>query len=143
MRLIDITRALVTEGIQIKDFKKLHNGVAFEEACDNFEARVQGDDEAREKFGLKDLNALKNDPGEFVERVWRAVKFIEKRSSQRRERKNQSKLMRSLEELPDGVNLVYKNKNYAIVSPDDPCYSALAGHLDGASAPWCIAVNDG
>lgn len=143
MRLIDISRALLTEGIQIKDFKKLHAGRDFRDACENFESRIQNDADARERFGLKDLDALKGDPVEFVRRVGNALEYIEERRSQRKGRKHQSKIMRSLENLPDEVALVYRNKNYAVVAPQHYCYSALAAHLDGATAPWCIAVNDG
>lgn len=90
MRLLDVLKfsnRILNEGIDVRAFSKLSDDGDFQEACTVFKNRVQGDDDARKRFNLKDLNIYKEDLEGFVKAVWDAVEYIERRSKDKFQRK--------------------------------------------------------
>lgn len=137
MRLIDITRALLAEGIDIRALQKRNGGnMAFQKACRYFAANLNGDDDARRKCGLKDLDPYKDDPQGFINAVEEAKAYTLARKNARQSRKASNR---------KGVEVVYEDSHVLIAAASNPENSKAAASLlkgeDGKPrCPWCIAL---
>lgn len=126
----------MVEGIAPRQLNDIHGGSpAFDEAYGFFMTTLNGDSDAREKCGLKDLNPFKEDPEGFIKAVEEAKNYIARRQNTRQTRKASNR---------KGVNIVYEDERCLITATDDVRKSKEAGNLckiNGRTrCPWCISL---
>lgn len=129
-----ISRNILKEGMDIHAFKKQSDEPAFRKACDTFADRIKGDNDARKKFGLTDLDKFKGDLDGFIKAVDDANDYIGKRTREKRIRKARNN---------NGVNVLFEDDDCIIVSPESERSARAAGSLIEKEdmCPWCIALS--
>lgn len=116
-------------------FKKVSTEASFLEACEVYADRLKTESEVKEKFGLADLDAFKENTALFIEKVAEAVAFL----SNRKKAKKAKGVWRK-----KGVSVLYDDERCIITSPDRLDYARDAGSLINGenSCPWCVATKE-